>query len=129
MTTTYALRQSTNQFLPFGLDYSKKDDHYGVLNTMKMEDLIDGKNKREYYFQTRKFGAVYISVVTKLVISDQTWNEFMGTFTKDQDIKQFIDGMLKNQRDTDLLGLIGNNLPKYPDVLGLVVMGENIYAG
>lgn len=53
----------------------------------------------------------------------------MGTFIQDLDIKQFVDGMINNQADTDLLGLIGNNLPKYPDVLGLVLMGEAIYKG
>ena len=52
----------------------------------------------------------------------------MGTFMQDKDIELFVDGMINNQSDTDLLGLIGNNLPKYPDVLGLVLMGEAIYA-
>jgi hypothetical protein len=129
MTTTYALRQSTHQFLPFGIDFSKKDDHLGVYNSRVLDDLVDGKLQREYYFQTRKFGTVYLSVVSKLVISDQTWNEFMGTFIQDLDIDQFVDGMINKQADTDLLGLIGNNLPKYPDVLGLVLMGEAIYKG
>lgn len=129
MTTTYALRQSIHQFLPFGVDFSQKDDHLGVYNTQVLEELVDGKAKREYYFQTRKFGKVYLSVVSKLVISDQTWNAFMGTFTKDSDVEAFVDGMINNQSDSDLLGLIGNNLPKYPDVLGLIVMGESIYKG
>jgi len=110
MTTNYALRQSTHQFLPFGLDFSQKDDHLGVYNTQVLEELVDGKIQREYYFQTRKFGAVYLSVVSKLVISDQTWNAFMGTFTKDRDVEEFIDSMINNQLDSDLLGLIGNNL-------------------
>ena len=127
MTTTYALRQSTHQFLPFGTDFSKKDDHLGVYNSQVLEDLVDGELQREYYFQTRKFGSVYVSVVSKLVISDQTWNSFMGTFTLDRDVEVFIDGMINTQDDSDLLGLIGNNLPKYPDVLGLVLMGESIY--
>ena len=35
--------------------------------------------------------------------------------------------MINKQYDSDLLGLIGNNLPKYPDVLGVVLMGESIY--
>ena len=39
MTTTYALRQSTHQFLPFGIDFSKKDDHLGVYNSRVLEDL------------------------------------------------------------------------------------------
>ncbi len=129
MTTTYALRQSTHQYLPFGIDFSKKDDHLGVYNSRVLEDLVDGNLQREYYFQTRKFGSIYLSVVSKLVISDQTWNEFMGTFMQDKDIEQFVDQMINNQMDTDLLSLIGNNLPKYPDVLGLVLMGEAIYKG
>lgn len=127
MTTTHALRQSTHQFLPFGIDFSIKDDHLGVRNTYILEELIDGKLSREYYFQTRCFGRVYLTVVSKLVISDQTWNAFMGTFTKDADVKVFIDMMLNKQYDSDLLGLIGNNLPKYPDVLGVILMGESIY--
>ena len=45
MTTTHALRQSTHQFLPFGIDFSIKDDHLGVLNTHIIEGLIDGKVK------------------------------------------------------------------------------------
>jgi len=129
MTTTYALRQSTHQFLPFGVDFSQKDDHLGVYNTQILEELVDGKTMREYYFQTRTFGKVFLSVVSKLVISDQTWNAFMGTFTKDIDVEQFVDGMINNQSDSDLLGLIGNNLPKYPDVIGVIVMGEAIYNG
>jgi hypothetical protein len=129
MTTTYALRQSTHQFSPFGIDFSKKDDHLGVHNTQVLEDLVDGKTHREYYFQTRKFGNVYLSVACKLVISDQTWNAFMGTFTKDSDVEGFIDGMINNQTDSELLGLIGNNLPKYPEVLGVIMMGETIYNG
>lgn len=127
MKTTYALRQSTHQFLPFGIDFSQKDDHLGVYNTQVLEELVDGKSQREYYFQTRKFGNVYLSVTSKLVISDQTWNAFMGTFTKDKDVEEFIDGMINNQRDSELLGLIGNNLPKYPDVLGVIIMGETIF--
>ena len=129
MTTTYALRQSTHQFLPFGVDFSQKDDHLGVRNTQVLEELIDGNIQREYYFQTRKFGKVYLSVVSKLVISDQTWNAFMGTFTKDSDVEEFVDLMVNNQLDSELLGLIGNNLPKYPDVVGLILMGESIYKG
>lgn len=129
MTTTYALRQSTHQYLPFGVDFSQKDDHLGVANTQLLEELVDGNSKREYYFQTRQFGNVYLTVTSKLVISDQTWNAFMGTFTKDRDIEQFIDGMINNQADSDLLGLIGNNLPKYPDVLGVIIMGSAIYNG
>ena len=129
MTATYALRQSTHQFLPFGIDFSQKDDHLGVRNTRLLEELIDGKLQREYYFQTRCFGSVYLTVVSKLVISDQTWNAFLGTFAQDTDVSQFIDTMLKNQLDTDLLGLIGNNLPKYPEVLGVILMGESIYMG
>ena len=39
MTTTYALRQSTHQFLPFGIDFSQKDDHLGVRNTRLLEEL------------------------------------------------------------------------------------------
>ena len=127
MTTTHALRQSTHQFLPFGIDFSIKDDHLGVRNTHIIEGLIDGKINREYYFQTRKFGSVYLTVVSKLIISDQTWNAFMGTFTKDSDVEEFIDSMLNNQYDPDLLGLIGNNLPKYPDIVGVILMGESIY--
>jgi hypothetical protein len=129
MTTTYALRQSTHQFLPFGVDFSQKDDHLGVANTEFLENIVDGKVHREYYFQTRKFGNVYLTVTSKLVISDQTWNAFMGTFTKDKDVERFIDGMINNQADSDLLGLIGNNLPKYPDILGVVIMGARIYNG
>ena len=129
MTTTYVLRQSTHQFLPFGIDFSQKDDHLGVYNTQLLEDLVDGKSQREYYFQTRKFGNVYLSLVSKLVISDQTWNAFIGTFTKDKDVEEFIDRMINNQRDSELLGLIGNNLPKYPDVLGVIIMGKTIYNG
>ena len=51
----------------------------------------------------------------------------MGTFTQDSDVENFIDQMINEQNDADLLGLIGNNLPKYPDVIGLVMMGESIY--
>lgn len=129
MTATYALRQSTHQFLPFGIDFSQKDDHLGVRNTRLLEELIDGKLQREYYFQTRCFGSVYLTVVSKLVISDQTWNAFLGTFAQDTDVSEFIDVMLNNQLDTDLLGLIGNNLPKYPEVLGVILMGESIFKG
>lgn len=129
MTATYALRQSTHQFLPFGIDFSQKDDHLGVRNTRLLEELIDGKLQREYYFQTRCFGSVYLTVVSKLVISDQTWNAFLGTFAQDTDVSEFIDVMLNKQLDTDLLGLIGNNLPKYPEVLGVILMGESIYKG
>jgi len=129
MTATYALRQSTHQFLPFGIDFSQKDDHLGVRNTRLLEELIDGKLQREYYFQTRCFGSVYLTVVSKLVISDQTWNTFLGTFAQDTDVSEFIDVMLNKQLDTDLLGLIGNNLPKYPEVLGVILMGESIYKG
>ena len=53
----------------------------------------------------------------------------MGTFTKDADVEAFIDMMINKQYDSDLLGLIGNNLPKYPDVIGVVIMGETIYNG
>jgi len=127
MTTTYALRQSTHQFSPFGVDFLKKDDHLGVRNTRLLEELIDGKLQREYYFQTRQFGQVYLTVVSKLVISDQTWNAFMGTFIKDTDVHEFVDAMLNNQLESDLLGVVGNNLPKYPDVLGVILMGESIY--
>ena len=129
MTATYALRQSTHQFLPFGIDFSQKDDHLGVRNTRLLEELIDGKLQREYYFQTRCFGSVYLTVVSKLVISDQTWNAFLGTFAQDTDVSEFIDVMLNKQLDTDLLGLIGNNLHKYPEVLGVILMGESIYKG
>lgn len=129
MTATYALRQSTHQFLPFGIDFSQKDDHLGVRNTRLLEELIDGKQQREYYFQTRCFGSVYLTVVSKLVISDQTWNAFLGTFAQDTDVSEFIDVMLNKQLDADLLGLIGNNLPKYPEVLGVILMGESIYKG
>ena len=129
MTATYALRQSTHQFLPFGIDFSQKDDHLGVRNTRLLEELIDGKLQREYYFQARCFGSVYLTVVSKLVISDQTWNAFLGTFAQDTDVSEFIDVMLNNQLDADLLGLIGNNLPKYPEVLGVILMGESIYKG
>lgn len=129
MTATYALRQSTHQFLPFGIDFSQKDDHLGVRNTRLLEELIEGKLQREYYFQTRCFGSVYLTVVSKLVISDQTWNTFIGTFVKDTDVSEFIDAMLNNQIETDLLGVIGNNLPKYPDVVGVILMGEDIYNG
>lgn len=129
MTATYALRQSTHQFLPFGIDFSQKDDHLGVRNTRFLEELIEGKLQREYYFQTRCFGSVYLTVVSKLVISDQTWNTFIGTFVKDTDVSEFIDAMLNNQIETDLLGVIGNNLPKYPDVVGVILMGEDIYNG
>ena len=129
MTATYALRQSTHQFLPFGIDFSQKDDHLGVRNTRLLEELIEGKLQREYYFQTRCFGSVYLTVVSKLVISDQTWNTFIGTFVKDTDVSKFIDAMLNNQIETDLLGVIGNNLPKYPDVVGVILMGEDIYNG
>jgi len=113
--------------LPFGIDFSIKDDHLGVRNTHILEELIDGKLSREYYFQTRCFGRVYLTVVSKLFISDQTWNAFMGTFTKDADVEAFIDMMINKQYDSDLLGLIGNNLPKYPDVVGVILMGESIY--
>ena len=41
--------------------------------------------------------------------------------------RDIIDQMINTQNDQDLLGLIGNNLPKYPDVLGLVLMGEAVY--
>ena len=51
----------------------------------------------------------------------------MGTFTQDKDIELFIDGMINKQNESDLLGLIGNNRPNYPDVVGLVLMGESIY--
>ena len=96
--------------------------------TIKFNDWFNRNDwNRDYYFQTRKFGSVYLTVVSKLVISDQTWNAFMGTFTKDSDVEEFIDSMLNNQYDPDLLGIIGNNLPKFPDIVGVILMGESIY--
>ena len=129
MITTYTQTHSIDQFMPFGVDFSKKNNHLGVHNTHILEELIDGNIEREYYFQTRKFGKIYLSVVSKLVISDQTWNLFMGTFTKDSDINEFIDVMINNQLDPELLGLIGNNLPKYPEIIGVMMMGNLIYNG
>lgn len=129
MTTTFSPIQSTSQFLPFGFEFSQKNDHLGVSNTDILEQLMDGLLEREYYFQTRSFGRVYISVVSKLHISDQTWNAFMGTFAQDVEVETFINGLLNQQQDPELVGLIGNNLPKYPEIVGLVVMGETIYNG
>ena len=51
MTTTHALRQSTHQFLPFGIDFSIKDDHLGVRNTYILEELIDEKLSRSIIFK------------------------------------------------------------------------------
>ncbi len=127
MIKTYALRQSTQQFIPFGLDILKKDDHLGVRNTYLLENIVDGEGDCSYYFQTRNFGNIYLSLVCKLVVSDQTWNTFMGSFIKDNDIDNFIKGMISSQEDPDILGLIGNNLPQFPEIMGLIVMGEAIY--
>jgi hypothetical protein len=68
-----------------------------------------------------------LSLVCKLVVSDQTWNTFLGSFIKDNEIDNFIKGMIFKQEDRDLLGLIGNNLPQFPEIIGLIVMGEAIY--
>ena len=127
MIKTYALRQSTHQFRPFGLDILKKDDHLGVRNSYLLENIVDGEGERSYYFQTRNFGNIYLSLVCKLVVSDQTWNTFLGSFIKDNEIDNFIKGMIFKQEDRDLLGLIGNNLPQFPEIIGLIVMGEAIY--
>jgi hypothetical protein len=127
MFKTYALRQSTQQFRPFGLDIFKKDDHLGVRNSFLLENIVDGKGDRSYYFQTRNFGNIYLSLVCKLFVSDQTWNTFMGSFIKDNDIDNFIKEMISSQEDPDILGLIGNNLPQFPEIIGLIVMGEAIY--
>lgn len=129
MKTTFSPLQSTSQFLPFGYAFSQKNDHLGVRNTNTLEQLMDGLLQREYYFQTRSFGNVYLSVVSKLHISDQTWNAFMGTFAQDLEVESFINDLLNQQYDPELVGLIGNNLPKYPEIIGLVVMGETIYNG
>lgn len=105
----------------------KKDDHLGVRNSYLLENIVDGENERSYYFQTRNFGNIYLSLVCKLVVSDQTWNTFLGSFIKDNEIDNFIKGMIFKQEDRDLLGLIGNNLPQFPEIIGLIVMGEAIY--
>tara|TARA_Y100000385_G_scaffold291697_1_gene371464 strand:- start:5952 stop:6341 length:390 start_codon:yes stop_codon:yes gene_type:complete len=127
MIKTYALRQSTHQFRQFSLDILKKDDHLGVRNSYLLENIVDGEGERSYYFQTRNFGNIYLSLVCKLVVSDQTWNTFLGSFIKDNEIDNFIKGMIFKQEDRDLLGLIGNNLPQFPEIIGLIVMGEAIY--
>lgn len=129
MTTSFVQQLSTNQYLPFGYKLSQRNDHIGVQNTNTLEHLMDGKLSREYYFQTRSFGNMYISVVTKLHISDQTWNTFIGTFSQDEDVEAFVNNMLTKQDDKDLVGLIGNNLTRYPEVVGLVIMGDRIYHG
>ncbi len=129
MTNSLAQQLSTNQYLPFGYKLSQKNDHIGVQNTNTLEQLMDGELTREFYFQTRPFGTIYISVVTKLHISDQTWNTFLGTFSQDKDVELFVNKMLTKQDDKDLVGLIGNNLTRYPEVVGLVIMGDRIYNG
>ncbi|MAJ97655.1 MAG: hypothetical protein CMD07_00035 [Flavobacteriales bacterium] len=120
------LTNSINKFNNVGVNFLKKDDQFGESNTIIIENIISGIDKRDYYFQTRKINNTYICIVTKLIISDQTWNKFFGTLLNDLDINRFIKKLFF-ENSPSLLGLVGNNLPKYPEIQGLIIMGSEIY--
>ena len=120
------LTNSINKFNNVGVNFLKKDDQFGGSNTIIIENIISGIDKRDYYFQTRKINNTYICIVTKLIISDQTWNKFFGTLLNDLDINRFIKKLFF-ENSPSLLGLVGNNLPKYPEIQGLIIMGSEIY--
>ena len=65
------LTNSINKFNNVGVNFLKKDDQFGESNTIIIENIISGIDKRDYYFQTRKINNTYICIVTKLIISDQ----------------------------------------------------------
>ena len=120
------LTNSINKFNNVGVNFLQKDDQFGGSNTIIIENIISGIDKRDYYFQTRKINNTYICIVTKLIISDQTWNKFFGTLLNDLDINRFIKKLFF-ENSPSLLGLVGNNLPKYPEIQGLIIMGSEIY--
>ena len=126
MKNKFLLTNSINKFNNVGVNFLKKDDHFGESNTIIIENIISGIDKRDYYFQTRKINNTYVCIVTKLVISDQTWNKFFGTLLNDFDINRFIKKLFF-ENSPSLLGLVGNNLPKYPEIQGLIIMGNEIY--
>tara|TARA_B100001248_G_C27220225_1_gene379932 strand:- start:367 stop:756 length:390 start_codon:yes stop_codon:yes gene_type:complete len=126
MKNKFLLTNSINKFNNVGVNFLKKDDQFGESNTIIIENIISGIDKRDYYFQTRKINNTYVCIVTKLVISDQTWNKFFGTLLNDFDINRFIKKLFF-ENSPSLLGLVGNNLPKYPEIQGLIIMGSEIY--
>ncbi len=126
MKNKFLLTNSINKFNNVGVNFLKKDDQFGESNTIIIENIISGIDKRDYYFQTRKINNTYVCIVTKLIISDQTWNKFFGTLLNDFDINRFIKKLFF-ENSPSLLGLVGNNLPKYPEIQGLIIMGNEIY--
>ena len=126
MKNKFLLTNSINKFNNVGVNFLKKDDQFGESNTTIIENIISGIDKRDYYFQTRKINNTYVCIVTKLIISDQTWNKFFGTLLNDFDINRFIKKLFL-ENSPSLLGLVGNNLPKYPEIQGLIIMGSEIY--
>ena len=126
MKNKFLLTNSINKFNNVGVNFLKKDDQFGESNTIIIENIISGIDKRDYYFQTRKINNTYVCIVTKLIISDQTWNKFFGTLLNDFDINRFIKKLFF-ENSPSLLGLVGNNLPKYPEIQGLIIMGSEIY--
>ena len=126
MKNKFLLTNSINKFNNVGVNFLKKDDQFGESNTIIIENIISGIDKRDYYFQTRKINNTYVFIVTKLIISDQTWNKFFGTLLNDFDINRFIKKLFF-ENSPSLLGLVGNNLPKYPEIQGLIIMGNEIY--
>ena len=126
MKNKFLLSNSIHKFNNVGVNFLKKDDKFGESNTIIIENIISGIDKRDYYFQTRKINNTYVCIVTKLIISDQTWNKFFGTLLNDFDINRFIKKLFF-ENSPSLLGLVGNNLPKYPEIQGLIIMGSEIY--
>ncbi len=126
MKNKFLLTNSINKFNNVGVNFLNKDDQFGESNTTIIENIISGIDKRDYYFQTRKINNTYVCIVTKLIISDQTWNKFFGTLLNDFDINRFIKKLFF-ENSPSLLGLVGNNLPKYPEIQGLIIMGSEIY--
>ena len=126
MKNKFLLTNSINKFNNVGVNFLKKDDQFGESNTIIIENIISGIDKRDYYFQTRKINNTYVCIVTKLIISDQTWNKFFGTLLNDFDINRFTKKLFF-ENSPSLLGLVGNNLPKYPEIQGLIIMGSEIY--
>ena len=110
MKNKFLLTNSINKFNNVGVNFLKKDDQFGESNTIIIENIISGIDKRDYYFQTRKINNTYVCIVTKLIISDQTWNKFFGTLLNDFDINRFIKKLFF-ENSPSLLGLVGNNLP------------------
>ena len=86
MKNKFLLTNSINKFNNVGVNFLNKDDQFGESNTTIIENIISGIDKRDYYFQTRKINNTYVCIVTKLIISDQTWNKFFGTLLNDFDI-------------------------------------------